>query len=383
MSRNIKFTISILRNEWLSVVLKVLQMLLAFILVGSMMCDIIECRKAVSNINRLIDKKESIGLSNDESTKYENILYEGYKQAELKQFVNKIFDLDNKVSIVNNINNKKIDRNMVELVQVTSDFFENYNIKTDVDDSEITKEFILHKIESENEAVVIPVIAGGNYNRKYKKGDVISDSEGYEYKIIGFAEKKQEYILPLQGKEMNSLDDSFICPIYVDMTDSSSMCEFVWSCQFVDLGNQKLNDLLDYNNKNQVLDFHIINYKNQMEYIKKDYVNGIALEGFFAICLFVFSLVGMISTMIIRVIDNAYEYSVNLLCGATMKDIYSRITYEFLFIICVGVFVSLCIYQLSIASICIVILAVVCYLFICFYLRRKVRFESLVNNLSK
>jgi len=129
------------------------------------------------------------------------------------------------------------------------------------------------------------------------------------------------------------------------------------------------------------MDTYLRSYTTQLEFMSKEYSNEFLIEGILGGSLLLFAFLGMLCTMIQRIVDNAYEYAVNLLCGARIWDIYARIMFEFVMIIMTGVLVSVWVYGFSLASYVIVLIALICFALVSVFAIKKIDFGSLVENI--
>lgn len=196
---------------------------------------------------------------------------------------------------------------------------------------------------------------------------------GIDYKHLDVLEVSDSFF------EKYEIKDDFTLHRYEG--DMDSLYFFLYGCQFLVDDISELDKFMSINNEERILETYLVSYTKQLEYIGNEYLNSFVLEGILGICLFVFAFAGMICTMFQRIADNAYEYAVNILCGAKLTDIYARIIMEFVMIIMTGVIVTICIFRISLASLGIVSLAFLCFLIMCLFAKYKIDFESLVENL--
>lgn len=86
--------------------------------------------------------------------------------------------------------------------------------------------------------------------------------------------------------------------------------------------------------------------------------------------------------MIIQLIhDYQYEYGVNLLCGAEIKDIFIRLVFQVSLLIVAGVCMVFLMAGNSLAFWSVFLMAVVCLLLLYFYSWKKLNRETVIISL--
>lgn len=380
--KNIRFCMAALREDVLGFIFKIVQMTISFIIIGFIISGINENYTLSRQIKNIMGNQEIYVLKdNNANSYYDEIMSDKSYIPKFQELTDAALAIQDRILVMNNVNTVGIDYKQLDVLEVSDSFFEKYEIKGDFDELAIRNDFILHRYEGDMGSIVKPAILGSGLKGKYQKGGEITDDAGNQYVIYGFVDDKQYYAAPIQGKEMNPLDDVIITPVYIDVNDVDSMYFFLYGCQFLVDDISELDKFMSINNKERILETYLVSYTKQLEYIGNQYLNSFVLEGILGICLFVFAFAGMICTMFQRIADNAYEYAVNILCGAKLTDIYARIIMEFVMIIMTGVIVTICIFRISLASLGIVSLAFLCFVIMCLFAKYKIDFESLVENL--
>ncbi|MCM1159941.1 MAG: hypothetical protein NC412_01850 [Roseburia sp.] len=380
--KNIRFCVAALREDVLGFIFKIVQMTISFIIIGFIISGINENYTLNRQIKNIMGNKEIYVLKdNNADSYYEEIMWDESYVPKFRKLTDAALAIQDRILVMNNVNIVGMEYKRLNVLEVSGSFFEKYEIKGDFDESSIKNDFILHKCEGGMDSIVKPAILSNGFKGKYKKGDEIADDAGNQYVVYGFLDDKQYYAAPIQGKEMNPLEDVILTPVYIDVNDVDSMYWFLYGCQFLVDDISELDELMGINNKERILDTYLVSYTKQLENIGNEYLNSFVLEGILGICLFVFAFAGMVCTMLQRIADNAYEYAVNILCGAKLTDIYARIIMEFVMIIMTGVLVAICIFRISLATLGIVSLAFFCFLIMCLFAKYKIDFESLVENL--
>lgn len=382
MKQNFKFFLEQIWQEKITFTLKIIQIIVSFVILGFISINFYSDFNIHRQLNHLEKNKILYVLYDNNTAEYQDSLIMNPKNIpKFQHFVKKIISLKSELIVLNNEYNETIDGKSREILQVTPNFFENYRIKGDYNKKNVYKDYKIQFVDKNTETEHLAILGNG-YRKKYKIGSVFTSSIGTKYKVVGFIQKNQTYIQPMQGKELNPLDYDIITPVYLDLHDNSNMYSFIFNAHFLVNNRSDLNELMKINNHQKLLNTYLKSYASQVKYVDQDYLNSTVLEGILGISLFLFSFAGMLCTMLQRIEDHAYEFAVNLMCGARMKDIYTRITLEFIIMIFLGVLISFFVFQVSIASLLIFLLATICYIIILIFTKIKINFDSLIENLK-
>ena len=377
--KNIKYALESIRKDIFSSVFRMIQILAAYIVIGFMIMEGSGAVASLSILNKITADKE-IYVLKDES--YGSYYHEDYSK-EVDTLVDMILEKD--ISIIFKGYSAKVPQyGMLDCIAVTPDFFDRYDIKIEgCSENYIQENFKIEKItEKDMEERVFPAIAGYNLKKYYSVGDIV-ESTDLKWKIIGFASKKGGFILPMRGKEVEYVDDSIIYPYFIDVDDGSNMLRLFDSCMFNGTPKSEIEEIVKYNNDNKLYNLSIKSYGEQIKYIKKTISNSMLFYAFFGIALLAFSIIGMTGTMIVRVIDNLYEYTVNLMCGATLNDIYDRITYEFFITFFIGIMGCLYFFGYTLPTVVALLISQISYTGMRVYLRRHLDFEVLTKTMAR
>lgn len=362
MTRNLKFCMRQLKREWMDFVLKMLQISISLFFLGALIHSFSQQQALQKQVIALQGEKTLYVLRDNNSDKYWSKLmsHKSYNQSFVK-LTETVLKMDTEFIIMNNIMATQLDNEQVDVIEVTSNFFQKYGILGSFDEKVLEEKFQIQKGRWEDtESLKKPVILGNAYRKKYHLGNSLKDGSGNEYYIIGFLDAHQFYAAPVQGTEMNSLDTALLTPVYINEADNESMYNFLYSCQFLVDDKSELEQLLQINQKEKLLDTWVQSYASQLERVKEVYMNATVMEGILGISLFFFAFIGMICTMIQRLEDHAYEYTVNFLCGARRREILFRIIFEYLLSIFIGDILCFAIFGKSFAFLMILLLTIIC-----------------------
>ena len=383
MNRNLKFMIQQITTEKMSFFFRCIQMVISLLILGYMIQGFQNHFLLERQMRNLKGDKEIYVLRDRSSEDYlEKIIEDGIYTKKFRKLVQNVLTSDSEILILNNMEAVSIGGQSVEKMEITSNFFEKYQITGAFDQKKMQDVFQIHKIQNKNtKKMERPVILGGGYKKKYQVGEIFKDATGIKYKVLGFLDARQYYAMPLQGPGLNELDYVMLTPVYLNEEDNDSMYNFLLSCQFFVKNAANINSVLDMNRNEHLLDAYFQSYSNQLDSVRKTYLNEAVLEGILGGALFLFSFVGMLCVMMQRILDCAYEYAVHLLCGARIYDIFVRIILEFVVIIMSAVIICFFIYGMSFAAYSALALALLCLGVSCIFAAKKIDFEQLVDNL--
>lgn len=205
----------------------------------------------------------------------------------------------------------------------------------------------------------IPIIVGNIYNDKYSIGDKIETTipdENGEYKQ---AELKIVGILPdnnyinLGGLNFNqqSLNNAILIPFREDYMMQSNSNDRSKSFQSVDLFNymqggyiipkkgesiERINDFLFSSG----LKFQLKDFNKFIEEYKQESNNTIKPAIYVSIVVILFSAISVIIVMINTISKERKEYGINIMMGATMKDIRNRILGQVILLLIISGIIS-------------------------------------------
>ncbi|MCL2323361.1 MAG: ABC transporter permease [Oscillospiraceae bacterium] len=188
-------------------------------------------------------------------------------------------------------------------------------------------------------AAEIPVIIGENLSKYYNIGDVIVEKTDApsryltKYKVVGILNKGQMFfagdsnfssiknmenalLIPF-SKEDNSLDDYFI--------------RYGVNCSYRVKGDADVTQVMnDFDKKSSDLNLTLksIKYSDDMKEINGVSNGGIFYNAFLAFMLTFFSLLGIVSSILLSVLKNRREYGIRMAIGAKPNDISRGIVIE-------------------------------------------------------
>ncbi len=384
MNRNIKYSLAQLKNEKISFLLKIIQMITSLLIVGFIVSGFENNYKILNLIDGIRGDKEVYVFWDNNSDDYLSKMFNdasGNAEKKIEKLVDEILQSKFEYLVVNNNESVNVNGEQVEVLQVTSNFFEKYNVRGNFNKKIVTDKFKIQKVQVEDDTKLDKIaIVGSAYSDSYKVGDRI-EVYGSSFLIIGFLDSNQKYVDPIEGKDIYSLNSAIISPIYINTNSFMDMYFFVYGCKFLVNDISELNAVVNTNNEEKILDTYLRSYSTQLEVIHNGYVNEFVVEGILGGSLLLFAFLGMLCTMIQRIVDNAYEYAVNLLCGARIWDIYARVMFEFAVIIMSGVLISVWVYGFSLASYVIVLIALICFTLVSIFAIKKIDFGNLVENI--
>lgn len=380
--RNIKFSLEQWKFYKGQMLFLALQVVISFLLLCYMFHNFYTFQQLNRQIRNLMSGKEIFKLcdGNDESWNME--LADSKHNDKFLKLLSSFEAVEEDVLVINNSYCTYLNEEDIDIVEVTADFFEKYNLQGDYDSKEIREKFLVNYTTLEDEDNTIkPVIAGAFFEKEYDLGDTITDEFGLKYQIIGFLKKGETYSMPTQSKDLLLLDKALVTPVYVNITDNDEIMEYMFSCLFITDDRQKLSIIEDTNYELRLLDSYFISYSNQLKIVEQDTKEGLLLFGSFGVLLFIFSIIGIVGMLIQFLEEYAYEYGVNMLCGADIYDIFIRLIFQITVCIWLGLGITLIVFGMGKAFINILELAAISLCFLYVYSFRKLKFHSILSSL--
>lgn len=177
------------------------------------------------------------------------------------------------------------------------------------------------------------------------------------------------------------MDKSVIIPVNVDKSSVYGMDQAMYSCQLYVNNEKELKEIRNVMRQQKVTDGYFVNYSSQIKVIENDYVETMILYSLFGSILLIFSFVSMICLVIRRVFECAYEYRINLLCGARITDIWGRVFIENLLLIVLSLLVTTILCGISEFLLLPVLICLGCFIILFLYMIHKIQFEKLTDTL--
>lgn len=382
MIKNLRFAIEAMGDKKIEMFLRWVQIVISFVL----LCFIFQTFYDFQSINEKIEYlagTSEIYVLRDLNTDawYEELCNSGELTWKFQKIVDVINQTEVEKIVLNNNYETTKDEQSIELISVSKNFFEKYGVTGNFGEKALS-EFELRTLSSEEWSNEIwPVVAGYNYTNRYDVGEVIQDDYGQKYKIVGFLSKNTTYTLPMQSKDLECLDNAFIIPVNVDMTDNGNMIEYIFSCQFITAQREELSIIEKTNRELQLLDTYFDNYTNQLKYVQNDTIECMVLFGSFGVVLMVFSIIGIVCMIIQLIVNHEYEYAINMLCGANFGDIYFRVVFQSVCLIGSSVLISFAFFGNTKSFRNIVVISVVCLAGLLIFSFFKLKSETIISKI--
>lgn len=378
---NIKLSFEQWKFRKLQFIFLAVQIIFSFLLVCFIFQQFFSNRQLMSQMQKYMGKGDIYVLWNNNEPEWEQELEKDKYNRKFRELINKVRTANADILVLNNEYETSIKEKSTNLLYVTPDFFDRYGITGDFSDREIHELFCTRFVENIETEKIPPAIAGAEFRYEYKKGDVIQEDSGEKYRIVGFLKKGSYYAVPTQSRNLESMDHALLVPVTVNLSDNVSIMEYLRYSQFAVKDRSELWWIEDMNMEPHLMDSYFVSYSSQLKIVQNDILESIILFGGFGSVLFVFSMLG-ISGMIIQLIhDYQYEYGVNLLCGAEIKDIFIRLVFQVSLLIETGACMAFFMVGNSPAFWSVFLMAVVCLLMLYFYSWKKLNRETVIISL--
>lgn len=375
---NIKLSFEQWKFRKLQFIFLTVQIILSFLLVCFIFQQFFSNRQLMSQMQKYMGKGDIYVLWNNNEPEWEQELEKDKYNRKFRELINKVRTTNVDILVLNNEYETSIKEKSTNLLYITPDFFDRYGITGDFSDREIHKLFCTQFVENVETEKILPAIAGADFRHEYKKGDVIQGDSGEQYRIVGFLKKESYYAVPTQSRNLESMDHALLMPVRVDLSDNVSIMEYLRYSQFAVKDRSELLGIEDMNRELHLMDSYFVSYRSQLQIVQNDILESMILFGGFGSVLFVFSILGICGMIIQLIHDYQYEYGVNLLCGAEIKDIFIRLVFQVSLLIVTGICMAFLMAGNSPAFWSVFLMAVACLLMLYFYSWKKLNRENVI-----
>ena len=359
-----------------------LQLMSLFVLVGMMLTIVFNLARYNDLLKKSTGNKESFIFQYDMSKARLDRFTDDKVENKLVDFINFLTQTTIEYMLIDNTEEILVDGSSSELIKGNTNFLQSFdliNITPDI--KENFDNLILYKGEESKK--IVPVIVGAYYKHKYKIGDLLNNNRGREYKIIGFLSEDKAYIMPKQSKNILPLYKSVIMPAEVDIENNSSMVFLISHCVFKVNNYNELENVEKKIYSFDFLDFFLIDYKNQIEYVRGDLKETITIHAFFAVLLFVFSWISIFTYLIQIINENTYTYAVHMLYGANLVDIVERVIAKLGIVFLLSNIISFIIFKVRVVSIVLLTGSITCFSIVIAYVYFILKSKNIIYTLRK
>lgn len=375
---NIKLSFEQWKFRKLQFIFLTVQIIFSFLLVCFIFQQFFSNRQLMSQMQKYMGKGDIYVLWNNNEPEWEQELEKDKYNRKFRELINKVRTTNVDILVLNNEYETSIKEKSTNLLYITPDFFDRYGITGDFSDREIHKLFCTQFVENVETEKILPAIAGADFRHEYKKGDVIQGDSGEQDRIVGFLKKGSYYAVPTQSRNLESMDHALLMPVRVDLSDNVSIMEYLRYSQFAVKDRSELLGIEDMNRELHLMDSYFVSYRSQLQIVQNDILESMILFGGFGSVLFVFSILGICGMIIQLIRDYQYEYGVNLLCGAEIKDIFIRLVFQVSLLIVTGICMAFLMAGNSPAFWSVFLMAVACLLMLYFYSWKKLNRENVI-----
>lgn len=375
---NIKLSFEQWKFRKLQFIFLTVQIIFSFLLVCFIFQQFFSNRQLMSQMQKYMGKGDIYVLWNNNEPEWEQELEKDKYNRKFRELINKVRTTNVDILVLNNEYETSIKEKSTNLLYITPDFFDRYGITGDFSDREIHKLFCTQFVENVETEKILPAIAGADFRHEYKKGDVIQGDSEEQYRIVGFLKKGSYYAVPTQSRNLESMDHALLMPVRVDLSDNVSIMEYLRYSQFAVKDRSELLGIEDMNRELHLMDSYFVSYRSQLQIVQNDILESMILFGGFGSVLFVFSILGICGMIIQLIHDYQYEYGVNLLCGAEIKDIFIRLVFQVSLFIVTGICIAFLMAGNSPAFWSVFLMAVACLLMLYFYSWKKLNRENVI-----
>ncbi|EMA6341815.1 ABC transporter permease [Bacillus cytotoxicus] len=193
----------------------------------------------------------------------------------------------------------------------------------------------------------IPVVLGDNYKKLYKIGDEIRGNIQHleTFVIIGFLEKNYYFVKGINSLEPINLDNYMVIPyqnpipkdeFFIGNFDTRIIHSFI-----ITNNKEETMNLIQEKSRNlNLYTFNLVSYKDKLSNIVEFISSETKYTGFLFSIITLFSILGIVTSIMNSIQHRMKEFGVHILVGATLKDITLRIIIETAIVVIAGFLIS-------------------------------------------
>ena len=216
---------------------------------------------------------------------------------------------------VDEFNLPKDSSDSLDLLAVSSNFFDIYRLKIEGNISEF----------SNNSHDTTPVVLGNDFKKLYKLHDTLCDYRGKEYEIVGFLESGAYYIAPGETRSPIYLDRFVLKPAHINKSDSTDLISYFSTTYYITKDVTFMEQTLKRSEEELLLTLHINHFTHQMNAIRADIKDELILNGSLLVLLFAFCIIAMTGNILQFISNTKRVLAIHMMSGASKWTTIFRI----------------------------------------------------------
>jgi hypothetical protein len=210
------------------------------------------------------------------------------------------------------------------LLKIDDQFMDVYELQC-VEGSPFTKE------DFSSVGETIPLLLGYDFRPYYQLNDIITDTRGFRYHVIGFLEQSAWFMQPGKSSEIYPLDTWFVIPVRPDLDgfyDSAIMTTYIISND-----PSHLQKIQQKSTGLGLFTFEFRSFTEQMGRIQGEIDLQIKIMGLMFSVVLIFSMIGLISNLVQFIDTHTKEFAIHMLCGGQVSSIIRRILIQIILVL--------------------------------------------------
>lgn len=208
--------------------------------------------------------------------------------------------------------------NGYNLLKIDDKFMDVYKLQC-VEGSLFTKE------DFSTTGETIPLLLGYDFRSFYQIGDIIEDTSGFRYHVVGFLKQSSYFIQPGKSSEIYSLDRWFVIPVQSGLDDSYEYDSAIMSTYIITDDPSNLQKIQQKSTELGLYTFEFRSFTEQMKQIQERIDLQIKIMGLMFSVVLIFSMIGLISNLVQFIDTHTKEFAIHMLCGGQVSSIIRRI----------------------------------------------------------
>ena len=191
----------------------------------------------------------------------------------------------------------------------------------------------------------IPLLLGYDFRPFYQLNDIITDTRGFRYHVIGFLEQSSYFMQPGKSSEIYPLDTWFVIPVRPDLDgsyDSAIMTTYI-----ITNDPSHLQKIQQKSTELGLFTFEFRSFTEQMGRIQEEIDLQIKIMGLMFLVVLIFSMIGLISNLVQFIDTHTKEFAIHMLCGGQVSSIIRRILTQIILMLILANMIILAIHGAS------------------------------------
>lgn len=206
-------------------------------------------------------------------------------------------------------------------LRVSDGFFDFADLRLTVDRRQAVERFRTFQTGRS-----VPVLLGSAFQEFYREGETFSDSDGREYRIVGFLEAGESYAAPFESEKAISLDRWIVVPRLAEpIHEGINYLTDLVGTYFLTEDKAAMERILAKAHELGLPPMECRSLDQQLASDVNDLKNEAITMGSVMAIILLFATTGMVSHMVRQIQRRLREFAIHSLCGASSRELLFRV----------------------------------------------------------